>query len=185
MNIIERIRQQEQERENRVLENKRQERLKYQQEELANAQAKENHLNFMRVNTERIMMESGVLFELKKIDEEILAHRPLKHKLLYKPEKGTVVLVWGKKFSIEEGEITYQRHFLSGTVEFDAVGIEISVYPHQDREDILYINSKEFNKEIWEQHPDSIENALIEAFLNPRELSPYRPYSPPEHPDMH
>jgi hypothetical protein len=166
----ERIRQFMREQQTQALIDRLRQEREYQQKNLAEKKAEEKRLNFNRINTERIMRDSGVLSGLRKIEKELLVGRRLKHNLIYEPEERKAILVWGEKYSIQDGKL-----FLSD-FEFDAVGITVHVISSDNALSISYEGHCErFDEKTWSQHHDLVGEALAQAYLNPSKFFPCLP----------
>ena len=172
--MIERIKQLDRERRTKALMEQQQVEREYKKQKLAGIREKEYRLNLLRINTERIMLGSGVLSGLRIIENELPAGRFLKHNLIYKPEKGEALLVWGNNYTIQDGELHSAHNFPHPEPDFDAVGIEVHAWPHNNSVSIEGSNNECFDEETWKQHPNIIEEALRQAYLNPREFTSYK-----------
>lgn len=117
---------------------------------------------FVTQQTEKILKESGVLENLRQIDQKLL--RKFSHQLYYFPEQGRASLEWGWG----NGLIISVKGFLDqGFQECTIYSISAEVDPD---EEVLTINGgvkSVFGQNDW-RDLKRVEDALFEAYMNPK-----------------
>ncbi|MFH1971628.1 MAG: hypothetical protein ABIJ05_04575 [Patescibacteria group bacterium] len=162
MSIIELIRSVQHEREiqseNEKIAFERDKELKINEAE----KKKNERLEFVRQQTERILQLSGALQGLQKIGKELLDDNVINNSISYAPECGEVTLAWGQGFD--------NRHdgtFSSSSDGHDFLSIEVHVDPDKQKLTIEGRNTYVLNQSSW-SNINNVEKALALAYLDPK-----------------
>lgn len=123
---------------------------------------------------ERVLRESGVLHNLEEIRRGRLRGAVRKHALLVDIDNATATLVWGNKFTVENGRIDYEKFYGFGRGEKDYSYIKVEIDPDTQT---VRIDGRSTTGEIsnkrWRTSAGKAEiiNALAQAYLEPNRAS--------------
>jgi len=205
MSVIERIKQIQaaiqQKPEESALEKSREQKLQAMQraKEEAEIQRKEARAKFITQETDRIMKESGTLNGLCELDSEISKQKHINfygrvddHSLVYEPERGRALLVWGYGYQIcswalggseESWHFGIGEPFQSSVYDKDVVASSpkekeyvysfayIEVHVDVDNKTIQ-INDCVLENKQWKSK-DLVETTLARTFLEPKRKKQY------------
>lgn len=124
---------------------------------------RQQRTEFVKQQTEKVLGESGVLDSLKRIENKYLRGNVKKHDLIYRREKAQVVLLWGNRFQVADGEIFAEN----GSASYSY--IEAKVDPDTQSLTIVGDKETEFSKDKLTGTKD-VEIALAEAYLEPKRV---------------
>jgi hypothetical protein len=120
--------------------------------------------------TNILLRDTDVLRDLSVIANRFLAGK-VKHVLAVEPEEGKAVLAWGRRFSIQRGEVGLENvaPFLGilGWVEQDCSSIVVRLNGNSDG---LIVEGENTTELLGDElaKPEVIEMTLARAFLSPR-----------------
>lgn len=157
---------QRQEREHiRLQEN---ERIEAERIRLQNKRKEDERRRQVRINTDYVLHESGVLKGLEDLQKEELQGTVRKQALVVNKDTGTAELVWGR-FSVEGNTVVHEKPLLGEKVK-DYQSVEVRVDPDTMDLTIEGDSSIRLSKQEWQKNPHSVESALAKAYFKPNRV---------------
>lgn len=159
MEIIERIMQAQQARADEAAKAEAKKLTAIYEAEEEKKQTKEERMNFVRSQTEKVLKESGIADSLVRIDSELLEKTHKFHGIFYTynpdGDYSFVELAWGNKSPIK-------KH--------DHYRVLVRVNPNTEAIAFLGPVSNEYTKAHWLRDGSVIEKSIVTAFLNPEPM---------------
>lgn len=114
-----------------------------------------------REKTMKLMKESGVQDEVRKIGKEFLGgFGGIKHDVLIDVDSGIIQLVWGK-YRKKKGEVDYT--FWDGVLDYSYISAEFDITANS-----VSINGKKTIAQTeWNSNRNLLVDALAKAYLDP------------------
>lgn len=145
----------------RISRQKQAEQERIQREERRKEEAKDTARN----KREQYFQKSGVFDGIKEIEREFLSF--IRHNVVlhdYGSDHSEINLVWGARYKIEDGRVTYDHGLLGlgeGVEDYSCISAVV------DNKGSLTIGGAHISRTQWEVDKDLVVEALGRYFVNP------------------